>query len=38
VTFRSFGLQILTVLFTLTQLPLLMRYMKVEDLPPPPPE
>jgi intracellular septation protein len=38
VTFRSFGLQILTVLFTLTQLPLLMRYMKVEDLPPPPTE
>jgi intracellular septation protein len=38
VAFRSFGLQILTVVFTLTQLPLLMRYMKAEDLPPPPTE
>ena len=38
VAFRSFGLQILTVAFTFTQLPLLMRYMKAEDLPPPPPE
>lgn len=38
VAFRSFGLQILTVAFTFAQLPLLMRYMKAEDLPPPPPE
>lgn len=38
VLFRSFGLQVLTVAFALTQVPLLMRYMKAEDLPPPPPE
>ena len=38
VLFRSFGLQVLTVAFALTQVPLLMRYMKAEDLPPPPTE
>lgn len=38
VLFRSFGLQALTVAFALTQVPLLMRYMKAEDLPPPPTE
>jgi intracellular septation protein len=38
VAFRSFGLQVLTIAFVLTQLPLLMRYMKAEDLPPPPTE
>ncbi|MCR5878220.1 inner membrane-spanning protein YciB [Phenylobacterium sp. J367] len=38
VAFRSFGLTGLTVAFALTQTPLLMRYMKVEDLPPPPSE
>jgi len=36
VTFRSFGLQILTVVFTLSQLPLLMRYVQPKDVPPPP--
>jgi intracellular septation protein len=38
VLFRSFGLQILTVLFVLTQLPLLLKYVRAEDLPPPPEE
>lgn len=38
VLFRSFGLQALTVAFALTQVPLLMRHMKAEDLPPPPSE
>lgn len=38
VLFRSFGLQALTVAFALTQVPLLMRHMKAEDIPPPPPE
>jgi intracellular septation protein len=38
VLFRSFGLQALTIAFALTQVPLLMRYMKAEDLPPPPTE
>ena len=38
VLFRSFGLQVLTIAFALTQVPLLMRYMKAEDLPPPPTE
>lgn len=37
VAFRSFGLMGLTFVFTLTQLPLLMRYMKASELPPPPP-
>jgi intracellular septation protein len=36
VTFRSFGLQVLTVVFTMSQLPLLMRYVKPQDVPPPP--
>lgn len=38
VLFRFPGLSVLMVLFTFTQLPLLMRYMKAEDLPPPPTE
>jgi intracellular septation protein len=38
VTFRSFGLQGLTILFALSQVPLLLRYAKAEDLPPPPTE
>lgn len=38
VVFRFPGLMILTVLFTLTQVPLLMRYVKADDLPPPPTE
>lgn len=38
VLFRSFGLQVLTVLFVLTQLPLLLKYVRAEDLPPPPEE
>jgi intracellular septation protein len=38
VLFRFPGLSILMIVFTLTQLPLLMRYMKAEDLPPPPTE
>ena len=38
VLFRFPGLSILMVLFTFSQLPLLMRYMKAEDLPPPPTE
>jgi intracellular septation protein len=38
VLFRSFGLQGLTVAFALLQAPLLMRYMRAEDLPPPPNE
>jgi intracellular septation protein len=36
VLFRTFGLEVMTVLFSLTQVPLLMRYMDVADLPPPP--
>ncbi|RAK67681.1 inner membrane-spanning protein YciB [Phenylobacterium kunshanense] len=38
VLFRFPGLMILTVVFTLTQVPMLMRYAKPEDLPPPPTE
>lgn len=38
VLFRSFGLTVLTVLFTLTQLPLLLKYLKLDELPPPPEE
>jgi len=38
VLFRSFGLQGLTVAFALLQVPLMMRYMRAEDLPPPPNE
>ena len=36
VLFRTFGLEVMTVLFVLTQLPLLMKYVEVKDLPPPP--
>jgi len=38
VLFRFPGLMVLTLLFTLTQVPMLMRYAKAEDLPPPPTE
>ncbi len=37
VAFKSFGLTILTLVFVATQLPLLMKYLEVKDLPPPPP-
>ena len=36
VMFRTFGLEVMTVLFALTQVPLLMKYMELSDLPPPP--
>ena len=38
VMFRFPGLMLLTLVFTLSQVPLLMRYVKAEDLPPPPTE
>lgn len=38
VVFRFPGLMLLTLVFTLSQVPLLMRYVKAEDLPPPPTE
>jgi intracellular septation protein len=38
VLFRFPGMMIITLAFTLTQLPFLMRYVKAEDLPPPPTE
>jgi intracellular septation protein len=38
VLFRFPGMMVLTVVFTLAHIPLLMRYMKAEDLPPPPTE
>jgi len=38
VVFRFPGLMILTIIFTLAHIPLLMRYMRPEDLPPPPTE
>ncbi|MBX3483619.1 septation protein IspZ [Phenylobacterium sp.] len=38
VLFRFPGLMILTLVFTLTQVPLLMKYVKAEDMPPPPTE
>lgn len=37
VLFKTFGLEVMTVLFTLTQVPLLMKYMEASELPPPPP-
>ena len=37
VLFKTFGLEVMTVLFTLTQVPLLMKYMEADELPPPPP-
>jgi len=36
VLFKSFGLEVMTVLFALTQVPLLMKYMEPDELPPPP--
>jgi intracellular septation protein len=38
VVFRFPGLMVLTLVFTLIQVPLLMRYVKTEDMPPPPTE
>ena len=38
VVFRFPGLMLLTLVFTLSQVPLLMRYVKAEDMPPPPTE
>lgn len=38
VVWRFPGMMILTVIFTLTQVPVLMRYAKADDLPPPPTE
>jgi intracellular septation protein len=37
VLFKTFGLEVMTVLFAMTQVPLLMKYMEAADLPPPPP-
>ena len=37
VLFKTFGLEVMTVLFAMTQVPLLMKYMEASDLPPPPP-
>ena len=37
VLFKTFGLEVMTVLFAMTQVPLLMKYMEVSELPPPPP-
>lgn len=36
VLFKTFGLEVMTVIFSLAQVPLLLKYMKAEDLPPPP--
>lgn len=36
VLFKTFGLEIMTVLFALTQAPLLLKYMEADELPPPP--
>lgn len=36
VLFRTFGLEVMTVLFALAQVPMLMKYMDAGDLPPPP--
>lgn len=38
VLFRFPGLLILTLIFSVAHAPLLMKYVRVEDLPPPPPE
>lgn len=38
VLFRFPGLMILTLIFTLSQAPLLMRYVRAQDMPPPPTE
>jgi intracellular septation protein len=36
VLFKTFGLEVMTVLFMLTQIPLLMKYIQPDELPPPP--
>lgn len=36
VLFKTFGLEVMTLVFSLTQLPLLLKYMEASDLPPPP--
>ena len=38
VLFRFPGLMVLTLIFTFAQVPLLIKYVKVEDMPPPPTE
>ncbi|MDB5424896.1 MAG: intracellular septation protein [Phenylobacterium sp.] len=37
VLFKTFGLEVMTVLFALSQVPLLMKYLEPGELPPPPP-
>lgn len=36
VLFKTFGLEVMTLVFSLTQLPLLLKHMEASDLPPPP--
>lgn len=36
VLFKTFGLEVMTVLFALTQIPLLMKYIDASEIPPPP--
>ena len=36
VMFKTFGLEVMTLVFSLTQLPLLLKHMEASDLPPPP--
>ncbi|WP_309605110.1 inner membrane-spanning protein YciB [Phenylobacterium sp.] len=36
VLFKTFGLEVMTLVFSLTQLPLLLKHMDASDLPPPP--
>ena len=38
VLFKTFGLEVMTIVFALTQVPLLMKYMEAGELPPPPEE
>lgn len=37
VLFKTFGMEVVTVLFAFTQVPLLMKHMEADELPPPPP-
>ncbi len=36
VMFKTFGLEVMTLVFSLTQLPLLLKHMEASDVPPPP--
>lgn len=36
VLFKTFGLEVITVLFMLTQIPLLLKYIEADEIPPPP--